>query len=232
MDTVLTFEQASYWNEHQIRPLFEHVNYSFKKGAFYTIVGASGVGKTTFLSIAGGLDHLRSGAVRYKGLTLSQLGLTHYRKRHVSTIFQAHHLIPYMTALQNVTTAMEIKGSHLPQKEQCALHVLKQIGIDEAQATQRVLGLSSGQKQRVAIARAICCDTDIFLADDPTANLDDASSRDIVRLFEHLAHDLGKCILMVTHDEQIARISDVNLSLHDSGIHEMRSNHAPLKQFI
>ncbi len=91
--------------------------------------------------------------------------------------------------------------------------MLQKVGINEKQARQKVLTLSGGQQQRVSITRAFCCDTDLIVADEPTGNLDEDTSKEIVRLFQDLAHKEDKCVIMVTHDEQIAKVSDINIRL-------------------
>ncbi|MCC9023436.1 ABC transporter ATP-binding protein [Bacillus nakamurai] len=211
--SLLTFQQAGYWYQDKSQPLFQHINISFDKGMFYTIVGTSGTGKTTFLSLASGLDTPKEGSILYNGTDISKIGLTNFRNQYVSIVFQSYNLIPYMTALQNVTTAMEITGSKEKNKDAFALSMLERVGITEQQARQRVLTLSGGQQQRVSIARAFCCDTDLIAADEPTGNLDEDTSKEIVRLFQELAHKGDKCVIMVTHDEQIAKVSDINIRL-------------------
>ncbi|MCY8105543.1 ABC transporter ATP-binding protein [Bacillus mojavensis] len=211
--SLLEFQQVGYWYKDKSQPLFQDINISFEKGKFYTIVGTSGTGKTTFLSLAGGLDAPREGQILYGGKAVSKIGLANFRNKYVSIVFQAYNLLPYMTALQNVTTAMEITGSKEKNKEAYALEMLEKVGINEKQARQKVLTLSGGQQQRVSITRAFCCDTDLIAADEPTGNLDEDTSKEIVRLFQDLAHKENKCIIMVTHDEQIARVSDMNIRL-------------------
>ncbi|MEC3657306.1 ABC transporter ATP-binding protein [Bacillus velezensis] len=211
--SLLTFQQTGYWYQDKSQPLFQDITISFEKGKFYTIAGASGTGKTTFLSVAGGLDTPKEGSILYNGEDISKIGLTKFRNQYVSIVFQSYHLIPYMTALQNVTTAMEITGSKEKNKDAFALSMLDKVGITEQQARQRVLTLSGGQQQRVSIARAFCCDTDLICADEPTGNLDEDTSKEIVRLFQDLAHKDSKCVIMVTHDEQIAKVSDINIRL-------------------
>lgn len=109
--SLLQFQQVGYWYKDKSQPLFQDINISFQKGKFYTIVGTSGTGKTTFLSLAGGLDAPKEGNILYDGKAVSKIGLTNFRNQYVSIVFQAYNLLPYMTALQNVTTAMEITGS-------------------------------------------------------------------------------------------------------------------------
>ncbi|WEA71965.1 ABC transporter ATP-binding protein [Bacillus paralicheniformis] len=217
MGTILEFQNVGYWYKNQNQPLFEEISIQFSQGLLYTIVGTSGSGKTTFLSLAGGLDVPKEGDILYKGENISKIGLTSFRNQYVSIVFQSYNLLPYMTALQNITSAMEITGSQVKNKEQYALEMLEKVGIGEKHARQKVLTLSGGQQQRVSIIRAFCCDTDLIVADEPTGNLDENTSKDIVRLFQNLAHQENKCVIMVTHDEQIAKVSDVNIRLSRGG---------------
>ncbi|KMM62989.1 ABC transporter [Bacillus glycinifermentans] len=217
MNNILEFKDVCYWYKTQDQTLFENVNIGFKQGRFYTIVGTSGSGKTTFLSLAGGLDVPKEGEILYKGRSISKMGLIHFRNQHVSIVFQSYNLLPYMTALQNITSAMEISGSQIKNKDQYALDMLEKVGISEEKARQKVLTLSGGQQQRVSIVRAFCCDSDLIVADEPTGNLDEDTSKDIVKLFQNLAHQENKCVIMVTHDEQIAKVSDVNIRLSRGG---------------
>ncbi|MEC1538125.1 ABC transporter ATP-binding protein [Bacillus sonorensis] len=217
MTTILEFKDVCYWYKNQDQTLFEDANIEFKQGKFYTIVGTSGSGKTTFLSLAGGLDVPKEGDILYKGRNISKIGLTHYRNQYVSIVFQSYNLLPYMTALQNITSAMEITGSNIKNKDQYALDMLEKVGISEEKARQKVLTLSGGQQQRVSIIRAFCCNADLIVADEPTGNLDEDTSKDIVKLFQNLAHQENKCVIMVTHDEQIAKVSDVNIRLSGGG---------------
>lgn len=110
-----------------------------------------------------------------------------------------------MTALQNVTTAMEITHVNQPDKKAFALSMLEKVGITEDMARQKVLTLSGGQQQRVSIARALCCETELIVADEPTGNLDERTSKEVVTLFQDLAHKEGKCVIMVTHDPRLQK---------------------------
>nr|MCX3331086.1 ATP-binding cassette domain-containing protein [Bacillus pacificus] len=115
--SLLEFQQVGYWYKDKSQPLFQDININFEKGKFYTIAGTSGSGKTTFLSLAGGLDVPKEGSILYEGKDVTKIGLTNYRNKYVSIVFQAYNLLPYMTAVQNVTTAMEITGSKETNKE-------------------------------------------------------------------------------------------------------------------
>ncbi|WP_430534254.1 ABC transporter ATP-binding protein [Listeria rocourtiae] len=213
MTKILEFQDVSYAYKQNDNPILDKINYTFATGVFYTVVGSSGSGKTTFLSLAGGLDAPQDGDIFYKGLSLKKIGLNKYRNQYVSIVFQSYNLLTYMTALQNVTTAMEITHVNQQDQKQFALDMLAKVGIGEKMARQKVLTLSGGQQQRVSIARALCCETDLIVADEPTGNLDERTSKEVVTLFQDLAHKEGKCVIMVTHDPEIAKVSDVKITM-------------------
>ncbi|EUJ29893.1 Lipoprotein-releasing system ATP-binding protein LolD [Listeria grayi] len=213
MTQILAFQNIQYWYQNPESKILNDVSQTFETGKFYTIVGRSGSGKTTFLSLAGGLDSPNQGDIYYKDQNIRKMGLQKYRNKGVSIIFQSYNLLTYMTALQNVLTAMEITKVRKRNKKKVALEMLAKVGITEAMAKQKVLTLSGGQQQRVAIARALCCETELIVADEPTGNLDDKSSKEVITIFQNLAHDVGKCVIMVTHDLEIAKVSDVTLTL-------------------
>ncbi|EFI83616.1 ABC transporter ATP-binding protein [Listeria grayi] len=213
MTQILAFQNIQYWYQNPESKILNDVSQTFEAGKFYTIVGRSGSGKTTFLSLAGGLDSPNQGDIYYKDQNIRKMGLQKYRNKGVSIIFQSYNLLTYMTALQNVLTAMEITKVRKRNKKKVALEMLAKVGITEAMAKQKVLTLSGGQQQRVAIARALCCETELIVADEPTGNLDDKSSKEVITIFQNLAHDVGKCVIMVTHDLEIAKVSDVTLTL-------------------
>jgi putative ABC transport system ATP-binding protein len=215
MSRILEFKHIGYWYKHDNTKhnILEDINVSFDKGKFYTIVGPSGSGKTTFLALASGLDTPRAGSVLYNGKDIKKIGLSTFRNKYVSIVFQSYNLLPYMNALQNVVTAMEITGSTQTNKKAYALEMLQKVGITEKQSQQKVLTLSGGQQQRVSIARALSCQSELIVADEPTGNLDEETAKDIVRLLQDLAHQEGKCIIVVTHDNTIAEISDVTIKL-------------------
>ncbi|MBK3497459.1 ABC transporter ATP-binding protein, partial [Viridibacillus sp. YIM B01967] len=210
MDTILQFKNLNYHyhsNNKKIT-ILDNVNFSFQTGCLYTILGPSGSGKTTTLSLASGLDVPRGGYVLYKGRDIRKIGLDTYRNKHVAIIFQSYNLITYMTALQNVVTAMEITGVDVKDKKGRALELLSKVGLTEVEAKRKVLQLSGGQQQRVAIARALSCDVDLLIADEPTGNLDQETSMGIIELFKELAHKENKCIIVVTHSQEVAKQSD------------------------
>lgn len=220
MDAILQFQNLNYHykSNNKKYTILDNVNFSFQAGHFYTILGPSGSGKTTTLSLASGLDIPRSGSVLFKGTDIRKIGLESYRNKHVSIIFQSYNLITYMTALQNVVTAMEITGVDVEDKKERALELLKKVGLTEIEAKRKVLQLSGGQQQRVAIARALSCNVDLLIADEPTGNLDHATAFDIIELFKELAHKENKCIIVVTHSPDVARQSDTAVFLEQKDL--------------
>lgn len=210
METILQFKNLDYYYESNGKnvAILENVNFSFQKGHFYTILGPSGSGKTTTLSLGCGLDVPKNGYVLYNDKDIRKIGLDRYRNQNVSVIFQSYNLITYMTALQNVLTAMEITGVKVQNKTARALQLLERVGLSEAEAKRNVLQLSGGQQQRVAIARALSCNVDLLIADEPTGNLDEQTAMDIIELFQELAHKENKCIIVVTHSQEVAKKSD------------------------
>lgn len=196
------------------RVILDHVDTSFELGQFYTILGTSGSGKTTFLSLIAALDIPEEGEILFDHKNIADIGYEAYRRNHISIVFQQYNLIPYMTGLENVMTAMSITDNKLDKDmKTTALKLLESVGITDTKAKRRVTRLSGGEQQRVAIARALSTNVDIIMADEPTGNLDEKTSDTIINLFKELAHVQNKCIIMVTHSEKIAKMSDVILRL-------------------
>ncbi|GCE00742.1 ABC transporter ATP-binding protein [Embleya hyalina] len=203
----------TYTGQRRRTTVLKQIDYSFERGVFYTVLGASGSGKTTLLSLASGLDVPTAGSIAFDGVDLRTIGLGRYRNKHAATIFQQYNLLTYMTAVQNVTTAMEITGVRGRHRKARAMDLLARVGLDRSQATSNVMRLSGGQQQRVAIARALACDVDILFADEPTGNLDEDTARGVIDIFRELAHEQNKCVVVVTHSQQLAARSDRTLTL-------------------
>ncbi|MEV7187438.1 ABC transporter ATP-binding protein [Kitasatospora sp. NPDC057542] len=197
------------------RTILKDVHQRFEAGRMYAIVGPSGSGKTTLLSLASGLDSPTSGTVRFKGRDIAEIGLGRYRNRHAATVFQSLNLITYMTAVQNITSAMEITGVKAGSRarKRRAVELLELLGVEKTEHNRRTLQLSGGQQQRVAIARALACEVDILFADEPTGALDHDTAESIVGVFRRLAHDEGKCVILVTHSREVAAACDQILQL-------------------
>lgn len=193
------------------RHILKGINYEFENGKVYTIAGPSGSGKTTFLSIIAGLDQACSGSVVYSGKDIKKMGLTNYRKHVTSIVFQAYNLINYMTAYENVVTAMEI--SNEKNRRTVAEKCLADVGFDTLKSNRLVLKLSGGEQQRVAIARSLSTNPDIILADEPTGNLDNSTELEIIDIFKNLAHEKNKCVIIVTHSKEVEEMADVRIQL-------------------
>ena len=196
------------------REILKGIDYSFENGKLYSIAGPSGSGKTTFLSIIAGLDIQKSGKVLYNNKDIREVGLTNYRRTDVSIVFQAYNLITYLTAIENVVMAMEISGD-VKDKRKLAEEKLMEVGFDRDKMDRLVSKLSGGEQQRVAIARSIATNPDLILADEPTGNLDSATEREIIQIFKELAHNQNKCVIVVTHSNELEQEADINIKLKD-----------------
>ena len=201
---MLELKDVSYYYKSQKdKTILDHVNYQFKKGIMYAILGSSGSGKTTLLSLLAGLDVPVEGTVCVAGEDILQRGLNAHRRDHVSLVFQNYNLIDYLTPVENVKLGGKADAEEL----------LAQMGIDEAQRKRNVMQLSGGQQQRVAIARALASKAPILLADEPTGNLDEDTANEIISIFQKLAHEQEKCVVVVTHSRELAEQADVVLRL-------------------
>lgn len=209
---TLSTRDLGYWYTNNPDDyLFKNVNLTFEKGKVYSILGQSGSGKTTFLSLLAGLDAPKAGAILLEDKDISKSGLTTYRKSSVSTIFQAYNLLTYMSARQSVVTALEIAGKPINQAD--IEQLFTQVGIDSSQIDKPVLKLSGGQQQRVAIVRALATGHEIIIADEPTGNLDEETTQDIVSIFKKIAHEQHKTVVIVTHETAVAQETDVTFEL-------------------
>ena len=188
--------QYSYENKKRV---LRGINAQMEQGKMYAILGPSGCGKTTLLSLLGGLDSPTSGQILYQGEDIATTGLADHRRSHVAFIFQSYNLIDYLTPVENV--ALTAKHPPLP--------ILEQLGLTAEEAKRNVLKLSGGQQQRVAIARALASDAQVILADEPTGNLDEDTAAEITAILKDSAHKSGKCVVIVTHSNELAKEADV-----------------------
>ncbi len=219
MESVMEFKNVSfgYAGAKDVQILKE-VNVSFKRGKFYAIIGPSGSGKTTALALAGALDEPQSGKVLFDGKDVREIGHTNHRRHNVALVFQNYNLVKYMSALNNVTIAMEISGKFKKERKERAMEMLKSLGLSEDEAKRNVMRLSGGQQQRVAIARALASDAPVILADEPTGNLDSDTSGDIVGILKKMAHEKDKCVIVVSHSHEIANCADVVMSFNNGSL--------------
>ncbi|MCC9273614.1 ABC transporter ATP-binding protein [Enterococcus aquimarinus] len=203
-----------YQDGDQRRYILKDASVAFEKGKLYSILGQSGSGKTTFLSLISALDAPKEGTVLLEDKDIKEIGYDYFRRNKISIIFQSYNLVPYLTAAENVLVPMSITDNELPANHQeVAYNLLDYIGITKDKANRLVNQLSGGEQQRVAIARALATNVDIILADEPTGNLDEEMEQEIVDIFKELAHTHNKCVIMVTHSNEIAQQADERLYL-------------------
>ena len=206
---MLELKDVSYYYKSQKdKIILNHISYEFKKGVMYAILGSSGSGKTTLLSLLAGLDVPIEGTVCVAGEDILQRGLNAHRRDNVSLVFQNYNLIDYLTPVENVKLGGKADAEKL----------LRQMGIDELQRKRNVMQLSGGQQQRVAIARALASKAPILLADEPTGNLDEDTANEIISIFQKLAHEQEKCVIVVTHSRELAEQADIVLRLRKGKI--------------
>ena len=171
---------------------------SFDTGVVYAIVGRSGSGKSTLMSLMAGLDVPKEGKILYEGVELASIDRDRYRREHVGMIFQSYYLLPQLTAVENVELALEL-SKYAGNRRERAMEMLSLVGITKEQFRKRSPEFSGGEQQRIAVARAIAADPSVILADEPTGNLDNENSLNIVGILGDLAHRFGKCVIIITH---------------------------------
>ena len=204
------------------KDVLKDINCTFEEGKLNAIVGPSGSGKTTLLSIMAGLDEPTKGSIFLNGKDLKDMDLDEYRRDNVSMIFQAFQLFPLLTALENVSFPMEYKGIPKEEAIEKGQEVLNSIGIDGDKQSRYPSNLSGGEQQRVAIGRTLATGAKVILADEPTGNLDDENSDRIIDILKQLAHEQGFCVIIVTHDMEIAEASDHVWRIKDGTIENVK----------
>ena len=218
MGTILKLEDLcySYIDGGYERQILKNLSFEFEEKKFYTILGPSGSGKTTLLSIIAGLDFAKSGHVYFKDKEITKSNVGKYRRNDISIVFQQYNLISYLTAVENVMLAMAETDNKLPKDQKnVAYNLLERFGIVRSKADRMVGQLSGGEQQRVSIARSLASNVNLIFADEPTGNLDTATEVEIINIFKELAEDYGKTIIVVTHSNQVAEMSDQRVLLKD-----------------
>ena len=202
--------------------VLQGVDLELNKGEIVSIVGPSGSGKSTLLHILGTLDRPGKGDITINGQrinTLNDKQLAAFRNRHIGFVFQFHHLLPEFTALENVCIPGWIQGRRKKEVETRARELLQSLGLGN-RLENKPTELSGGEQQRVAVARALINKPQIIFADEPTGNLDSANARDLHQLFFDLRKDFNQTFLIVTHNEELAQMSDRTLHMKDGKIVE------------
>jgi putative ABC transport system ATP-binding protein len=200
------------------------VSFTTRPGEMVAILGPSGSGKSTLLSLLGLLDNPDKGSIDMGGTELSQLSSaarTAFRARQVGFIFQGFNLIPNLNARENVKLVLEFAGWPHKQWDERANEMLKMVGLDDAKAERRPAKLSGGEQQRVAIARAFAAKPQLILADEPTGSLDRVTGQKIVALLRAAASTQDATVIVVTHDEQVARQADRRFEIEDGVLREV-----------
>ncbi len=189
--------------------VFKNINYGFEQGKMYAIRGKSGSGKTTLLSLITGLEKCTEGKVIYDGKDLRKMNLDRYRNTDIGIVFQSYNLLPGLTAIENIILSMDVSHVKVKNKKEKALELMKSVGLTEEHANRKILKLSGGEQQRIAIARSLSYQPKIIIADEPTGNLDKDTENDILKIFKHLAKKENKCVIIVTHSQNVCDEVDV-----------------------
>lgn len=208
--------KKQYCSGNDVVEALRGVDCTIDAGEFITIMGQSGSGKSTLLSVLGGMNHPSSGEVEMAGVNLYQLPgekLADFRAKNLGFVFQSFHLIPYLTAIENVMLPLAIVTMSTSAKKTAARQALERVGLG-TKLDRLPNQLSGGEQERVAIARAIVNDPHILLADEPTGNLDSATSEEVMQLFREL-NGAGQTIVMVTHNPENGSYSDRTITLKD-----------------
>lgn len=210
MSVLQTIDLKKYYGEEpNITRALDGVNFSVDDGEFVAVVGTSGSGKSTLLHMMGGLDTPTSGSVFVRDKDLSKMNdeqLTIFRRRNIGFIFQNYNLVPILNVYENIVLPVELDGDTADQRFMD--DVVNMLGLDD-KLKNMPNHLSGGQQQRVAIARALASDAKVILADEPTGNLDEDTAADITAILKECAHQMNKCVVIVTHSNELARQADV-----------------------
>lgn len=219
MDILKTTNLKKYYGQGdtQVKAL-DGVDFVVGEGEFVAIVGTSGSGKSTLLHMIGGLDRPTSGKVEVAGkdiFTLKDDELTIFRRRKIGFIFQSYNLVPVLNVYENIVFPIQLDGN--PIDKGYVDKIVKTLGL-EGKINSLPSQLSGGQQQRVAIARALAAKPAIILADEPTGNLDSATSQDVLGLLKVTARKFEQTIVMITHNEEIAQMADRMIRIEDGKI--------------
>ena len=214
----LTLQQVSYRYPGGSRYALDGISGTFSAGKLYAVIGPSGSGKSTLLSLMAGLDRPTEGSLQLNGSDYRSLNLDRCRRQEIAMIFQAFQLFPLLTVLENVCFPMEANGVKQKEAKAKAKELLTSVGISEEQYQRYPAHLSGGEQQRVAIARALSSGAGIILADEPTGNLDTANGNQVMEILLRLAHEEGRCVIVVTHDMDIAAQADEVWRMKDGAL--------------
>ena len=204
-----------YESKYQTVHALNGVDCAFEAGRLYALVGKSGSGKSTLLSLMAGLMLPTEGEILFEGTPTSAMDLNRYRREKAAVIYQSFRLLPLLTVAENVAYPMELRGMKGKAARQRAAELVARVGLPDTVLNRFPDMLSGGEQQRVAVARAMSMDTRLLLADEPTGNLDTENSRRIIDLLLDMAHRDGYCVVVVTHDPEIAARADATCRIRD-----------------
>jgi putative ABC transport system ATP-binding protein len=219
---MLKLDNVTYRYKKASRDAVKEATATFESGRVSVIMGPSGSGKTTLLSILAGLDRPSSGEVIIGEEKLAHMNLDKYRREKISMVFQAFHLFPLYTALENVSYLMETGGKPRSEARAKAKELLETVGINDGMYMRYPSKLSGGEQQRVAIARSLSTGAKVILADEPTGNLDRENGEVIINLLRMLANKEGYCVVIVTHNHEIAALGDRMYKMNDGVLTEQK----------
>ena len=205
----------SYWRGTLEIPVLQGLDLEIPRGGYYALMGPSGSGKTTLLNLIAGIDRPTGGRLEVCGYDLNDLDddeLAGWRSQHVGFIFQNYNLVPVLNAFENVELPLLLTGLSRRERREKVLEALRMVNLEDRMENYP-RQLSGGQEQRVAIARAIVTDPDILVADEPTGALDAKNAEEVMALLERLNSEVGKTILMVTHDPKAAHHARIQIHL-------------------
>ncbi len=188
--------------------VLRYISYQFATGTIYAIKGKSGSGKTTLLSLISGLEKRYVGNIYYNNQELKKIDLDKYRSHDIGIVFQSYNLLPHLTTFENITLSMDINHSEIKDKKGKVLELLNSVGLRPELSERRILKLSGGEQQRVAIARSLSYNPKLIIADEPTGNLDVETENEIMQIFKRLAHEEDKCVIIVTHSDNVSNQCD------------------------
>ena len=215
----------SYRTKYQTVHAVKEATFAFEAGKVYAITGESGSGKSTLLSLLAGLDLPDNGALAIGGTDMREKDRNDYRKREASVVYQAYHLLPLLTAEENVMLPMELCGVPKPERRKKAAELLARVGITEEKHGKYPKMMSGGEQQRVAIARSLAAGGKILLTDEPTGNIDSENSKNVIDILLGLAHDDGYLVVIVTHNPEIALQADAEYRMRDGVLAVKQEGH-------
>ena len=211
---TLEIKNVTYSYANSKEKVLSLINQSFELGKFYAIIGKSGTGKSTLLSLMAGLDKPNSGEILFNNENIEKTGYSNHRKNNISLVFQNYNLIDYLSPLENIRFV----------NNKASEDILLELGLDKSQTRRNVMKLSGGQQQRVAIARALVSEAPVILADEPTGNLDEATAGEIIDVLKKLAKERNKCVIVVTHSKEVASAADIILELSNKKLKEVKKS--------